>query len=280
MDFWAAALGFLLGLAANKTSELWMRFGANRDVKGLAGEWVAYNYSSEDQRSVDVQPMLGAGLTVISAKSWWTTNSHILTVHAQDIEPGEPIKRHTGFLAIDRTCPWRGIRTIRYVGSDEITEQRIEIGVGDNTLYLFDKLADGTYSKKHALRRRVSPTSFILNSMASDPVNIGTAVVAKTVPDARRGYALAFFIVACFWLLAVTILFYLNGFSISRISDSVLIAAIATVPVSILGSVIIIFRQLFPGASADPHVANFVVDPATGRYRMLPTQGIVTKPEP
>lgn len=245
MDFWSGALGFFLGLAANKTSERWTLYRAHRDARRLAGEWVAHNYKPEDDRFIDPQPMPHAGLTVISAKSWWSTNSHVLDVHAQDIESNGQVKDHNGFLAIDPMCPWRAIRTIRYVGSDLITEQRIEISGDGDVLYVFDKSADGRYSKKHALRR-VSPASLILSPMAS--VTPLETQEESAILYARRCYALAFFALSCLWLLIVTVLLYLNGFSVAHVSDPVLIAAITTIPVNILAALFVVFRYLFPSA--------------------------------
>ena len=101
------------------------------------------------------------GSPVVSAKSWWRTPSHVLDVHAQDLNSGQ-IRNHHGWIAIDPSRPQRATRTIFYDDSDEIEEQRILISDDGNTLHVFDESVGGGYSKKHALRRRMSPASFIL----------------------------------------------------------------------------------------------------------------------
>ena len=81
---------------------------------------------------------------------------------------------------------------------------------------------------------------------------------------ARRGYALAFFVVSCFWLLVVTVLLFLRSFSVAHVSDSVLIVAITTIP-----ALFLLVRFLFPRSPTRPHFANCVIDPKTGKYRIL-----------
>ena len=152
------ALGFFLGLAANNISERLTLYRAHRAARRLAGEWVAHDYEPGNNRSIDPRPMPGAGLTVISARPWWSKSSHILDVHAQDVDSGQ-VRNHHGYLAIDPIRPQRATRTIFYVDSDEIAEQRVEISDDDNTLHLFDESADGGYSKETALRRRMNPVS-------------------------------------------------------------------------------------------------------------------------
>jgi hypothetical protein len=267
MDFWAGALGFFLGLAANITWERCKLYGANRAARKLAGEWVAYNYQRDNDRSIDLQTMPGAGLTVISAKSWWRAHSHVLDVRAQDLDSGR-IRNHHGWIAIDPGRPQRATRTIFYDDSDEIEEQRILISDDGNTLHVFDESVGGGYSKKHALQRRMSPVSVILNSMTPEPVGVVSAPLETKQEDAilcaRRGYALAFFVVSCIWLVVVTVLLFLSAFSVAHVSDSVLIAAITTIP-----ALFVIFRFVLPGAPSHPHFANFERDPTTGKYRML-----------
>ena len=48
--------------------------------------------------------------------------------------------------------PVRAIRTVRYMDSDEITEQRIEISRDNKTLYVFPADPAAGYNR-HALRR-------------------------------------------------------------------------------------------------------------------------------
>jgi hypothetical protein len=264
MDFWSGALGFVLGLAANKTSERWTIYRAHRAARRLAGEWIAHDYQPGDSRSIDTQPMLGAGLTVISARSWWQANSHVLDVYAQDVDSGK-VRNHHGWIAIDPARPQRATRTIFYEDSDEVEEQRIAISDDCNTLHVFDESVDGGYSKKHALRRR--HVSFILNSMEPEFVGVSTLPDVKeevAILYARRGYAFACFVLSCTWLFIVTVLLYLSGFSVVHVSDPVLIAAIAVIP-----ALFLVFRFLFPSAPTGPHFANLERDPKTGKYRML-----------
>ena len=266
MDFWSGALGFFLGLAANNISERWTLYRAHRDAKKLVGEWVAHNYQRDNPRSIDPQTMPGAGLTVISARSWWRTHSHILDVHAQDVNSGQ-VRNHHGWIAIDPARPQRATRTLFYEKSDEIEEQRILISDDGNTLHVSDESVGGGYSPKHALRRRMSPVGLIMNSMAPEPAGNGAPLKAKqedAVPCARRRYALPFFVVSCVWLGVVTVLLLLNGLSAAHVSDSVLIAAIAAIP-----ALFAISRFLVPGAPARPHFANFEFDPKERKYRIL-----------
>jgi len=171
MDFWSGALGFFLGLAVNTISERLALYRAHRAARRLAGEWVAHNYREDNNRLIDPQSMLGAGLTVVSARSWWLPNSHVLDVRAQDLNSGQ-VRNHHGWIAIDPTRPERATRTVFYDDSDEIEEQRILISDAGNTLHVFDESVDGGYSKKHALRRRRSHVSFILNPMSPETNSI------------------------------------------------------------------------------------------------------------
>lgn len=265
MDFWSGVFGFFFGLAANNISERWTLYRAHRAARKLAGEWVAYNYQSQDNRSIDSLPMPGAGLTVISARSWWRPHSHVLDVYAQDINSGD-VRNHHGWIAIDPARPQSATRTIFYYDSDEIEEQRILISDDGNTLHVFDESVDGGYSKKHALRRRLNPESLILSFMASEPVGVSTLFEPKEQnnPYAHRGYALFFFLVSCIWFVVVTVLLFLSGFSVVHVPDSVLIAAIAVIP-----ALFAIFGLLLPGAPTRPHFSNFERDPQTTKYRML-----------
>jgi hypothetical protein len=145
-DLWVGVLlGIPAGIVVNKIWELWTRSRSHHAAAKLAGVWIAYNMQG---RNVDVTPMPGASPTMISAKSRWSADSHVLEVNGQDISSDGKKRDHLGYLAIDPACPWRGIRTVRYADSDEISEQRIEIGRDGNTLYVFPR-EDG-YSK-HAI---------------------------------------------------------------------------------------------------------------------------------
>jgi hypothetical protein len=85
-----------------------------RAAKGLSGEWIAYNYNPDDNRSIDLYPMPRAGLTVISVKSRWSRQGHVLDVHGRDIDPKERVRDHAGYLTIDPVRPRRATRTIFY----------------------------------------------------------------------------------------------------------------------------------------------------------------------
>jgi hypothetical protein len=103
--------------------------------------------------------------------------------------------------------------------------------------------------------------------MAFDPLGVSTPPEAKEEAAtlcARRAYSLACFVLLCFWLLIVTVLLYLNGFSVVHVSGPVLVAAIAVIP-----ALFLVFSFLFPSADTRPHVANLERDPKTGKYRML-----------
>ena len=156
-DLWASVLygtllgffaGILAGILANKLWELWTRSRVHRVAEKLAGEWIMYNMHG---RNVDPAPEPSTLPTVISpARSRWSADSHVLDVSGGHLSNGQ-VREHSGFLALDPGCPWRAIRTVRYADSDEISEQRIEIGRDGNTLYVFPTEAD--YGR-HALRRR------------------------------------------------------------------------------------------------------------------------------
>jgi hypothetical protein len=140
-------LGIIAGVVANKTWELWTRSRSHTAVKKLAGEWVAHKMLG---RNVDSKPMPGS--TVISpTQSRWSADAHVLEVRGHDISEDGRRRDHSGFIAIDTTCPWRATRTIRYLDSDEISEQRIEISRDGNTLYVFP---DAPEYHKHALVRK------------------------------------------------------------------------------------------------------------------------------
>ena len=64
---------------------------------------------------------------------------------------------------------------------------------------------------------------------------------------ARRFYAPAFFVLSCLWLVMISVLLFLHGFGIMRLSDSVLIAALSTTTANVLGTLFVVARYLFPG---------------------------------
>jgi hypothetical protein len=153
-DLWAGVLlglpaGFAVGILVNKVWELLVRSRANTVARELAGTWVAHEV---DGRDVAPEPMLNALPTTISARPWWKADSHVLDVTGQDDSNGR-VRDHMGYLAIDPACPWRAGRTVRYLDSEEIAEQRIEISRDNRTLYVFPADPGAGY-KRHALRRR------------------------------------------------------------------------------------------------------------------------------
>jgi hypothetical protein len=74
----------------------------------------------------------------------------------------------------------------------------------------------------------------------------GRALSEQERTIARCFYAPAFFLLSCFWLLIVTVLLYLNGFSIVHVSDSVLIAVVTTTTANIIGTLLVVAKYLFP----------------------------------
>ena len=71
--------------------------------------------------------------------------------------------------------------------------------------------------------------------------------------ESRRKYALGFFILACVWILVITLVLLLQGFGSFwwgkmpfKLSDNVLLAAIGSTTANILGLVVIVANYLFP----------------------------------
>jgi hypothetical protein len=263
MNFWSSALGFLFGIAANHTFERWTVYRANRAAKRLAGEWTAHNLVAGDPRSIDPQTMPGAGLTVISARPWWRRDSHILDVYAQDLNDGN-VRHHHGWIAIDRDRPQRATRTIFYEDKDEIEEQRILVSDDGDTLHVFDESVGESYSKRHALKRRLIAPSTIIDSMTTDaeggPPRVSDHKQSVSAVGGR--YALVCFFSACLWLVVVTLLVFLSGFSVTRTADSVLIAAIAAIPALFLISILAL-----PRSQGKTHFSNIERDPESGKFR-------------
>jgi hypothetical protein len=157
VNFWAGVLlGFVFNLVATQFWELWKRFQAHAGAKKLAGTWVAHNML--DARNVDLShPMPNAGLTVIRPKRhWWSANSHVLDVEAEDIGP--TLRRQSGSLVIDPVFPRRATRLVCYEDSHEISEQKIVISLDGRTLHVFpvDLAAAGVgiVYGRHALCKR------------------------------------------------------------------------------------------------------------------------------
>lgn len=232
MDFWPSALGFFLGLAANKVSEHWARIQAYRRAKKLAGEWIAYNYDEGNPRKIEEKPMPGAGLTVISFKPWWWPHSHVLDVSAEDLDSGD-VRLHHGWIAIDPERPQLATRTIFYDECDEIAEQRLVISDDGNTLFVFDKSAGGGYRRKHALRRHQAGSGIL--APMGDESSCSVTEEEKGILSDRRRYASFGFALSCLWLIAIAILLWLNAVSVVHISDPVLIASIAAIPALFCG---------------------------------------------
>ncbi|SRR5258706_15092595 len=160
-DFWAGTLlGFFAGIVAsilaNHYWELRARYRAYKAAGELVGTWEAYNM---DGRTVDNTPMPGAGLTVVSSKPhWWSANSAVLDVRAQDIDASSGHTRdHEGHIVIDPAFPWLATRIDRYADSNEISEQRLVIGPDFSIVYVFPVATVATLGdvyRKHAWRRK------------------------------------------------------------------------------------------------------------------------------
>jgi len=157
MTFWVGVfLGFVASILANHCWELWVRYRAYRAASRLVGTWVAYNIHG---RTVDANPMPGAGLTVVSSKPhWWSANLTVLDVRAQDIDASTGhIRDHDGHIVINSAIPWLATRIDRYADSNEISEQRLVIGSDFETVYVFPVATVATLGDvygKHAWRRK------------------------------------------------------------------------------------------------------------------------------
>ncbi len=71
--------------------------------------------------------------------------------------------------------------------------------------------------------------------------------------DERKKYARRFFILACFWLVAITVLLVLQGFGSFCfgllpfiLADTVLLAVIGSTTVNVLGILYVVVNYLFP----------------------------------
>ncbi len=71
--------------------------------------------------------------------------------------------------------------------------------------------------------------------------------------DERKKYARRFFILACFWLVAITVLLVLQGFGSFwfglmpfKLADTVLLAVIGSTTVNVLGILYVVANYLFP----------------------------------
>jgi|SRR5579859_5764362 len=71
--------------------------------------------------------------------------------------------------------------------------------------------------------------------------------------EERKKYARRFFILACFWLAAITVLLVLQGFGSFwfglmpfKLADTVLLAVIGSTTVNVLGILYVVANYLFP----------------------------------
>jgi hypothetical protein len=71
--------------------------------------------------------------------------------------------------------------------------------------------------------------------------------------DERKKYATCFFVLACFWLFAITVLLMLQGFGSFwfglmpfKLSEAVLLAVIGSTTVNVLGILYVVATYLFP----------------------------------
>ena len=156
-QFWSGVLlGFFASILANYFWDFRGRHRTHATAKKLVGTWVAYNMHG---RTVDTTPMLGAGLTVVSSKPhWWSDDSAVLDVRAQDVDAATGHTRdHDGHIVIDPLFPWLATRIDRYADSNEICEQRLVIGSDFNIVYVFPVATVATLGDvygKHAWRRK------------------------------------------------------------------------------------------------------------------------------
>jgi len=156
-NFWrdprvTTALGFLIGLLANKFTEYWARIRSYLLARKLKGKWTAHNMA--DGRHVNREERMHDRLTEIKPRPWFKafcSDSHVLEVSAVDPD-GRP---HSGPLVIDPVCPWFATRIVLYSAMDEIYEQRIVINPDRKTLYVFPVPTVATLGQKehriHAL---------------------------------------------------------------------------------------------------------------------------------
>jgi hypothetical protein len=154
--FWfGVALGFIANIVASQCWDLIARYRAWKAARKLVGTWVAYNMRG---RTVDTTPMLGAGLTVVSAKRHWlSADSAVLDFSSQDNLSSGETRDHSGHIVFDPAIPWLATRIDRYADSNEIAEQRLVIGPDYNIVYVFPVAAGSTLGDvygKHAWRRK------------------------------------------------------------------------------------------------------------------------------
>lgn len=64
--------------------------------------------------------------------------------------------------------------------------------------------------------------------------------------EQRKYFSTWIFGVVCAYLLIVLVLLYLTGFSLTRLSDTVLVALLTTTTVNVIGLLVIVARYLFP----------------------------------
>jgi len=167
-EFWAGILigaligffaGILASIIANYLWELGARRKAYKAAEKLVGTWVAFNIHG---RTIDTTPMQGAGLTVVSLRPrWWTANSRVLDVRAEDIDASTGrVREHSGSIVLDSGNPWLATRIDRYADSNEISQQRLHIDPQDcNLVYIFPDPTVATLGDaygKHAWRRQGS----------------------------------------------------------------------------------------------------------------------------
>jgi hypothetical protein len=155
--FWfGVVLGFVANLVASQFLELLGRYRARKAARKLVGTWVAHNING---RLIDTAPMPGAGLTFVSStRDWWSADSAVLDVHAQDIDSSTGKTRdHEGFIVFDPVIPWLATRIYRYADSSELGEQRLVIGGDYNVVHVFPNPSVATLGDvygKHAWRRK------------------------------------------------------------------------------------------------------------------------------
>lgn len=69
--------------------------------------------------------------------------------------------------------------------------------------------------------------------------------------EQRKWFSAWIFGVVCIYLLIVLVLLYFTGFSLTRLSDTVLVALLTTTTANVIGLLVIVARYLFPRNDSD-----------------------------
>ncbi|MCC6586248.1 MAG: hypothetical protein IT168_05970 [Bryobacterales bacterium] len=151
--------GVITGVAGSQFYEWVNSWRAYKAIEDLQGEWELFDKGKIDRESV----------TIIGPPRWpFGEHSHVLNVTGFHPAAGAGQQSHEGFLVMDRFCPWRGTRILRYSTAedeqfrpDQISEQRIHVNRSRTKLYV-TPLQEGAASgpppyHKHELRKKPLP---------------------------------------------------------------------------------------------------------------------------